>query len=160
MCDYCGTVNTRDSHLCVTCERNITPLQHCTRTKKVRREAVGSCRHGRWQKPLTLPTTATPNLLLCIPLSAFVIVCHHLSLFVIICHCLPSFVCLSLSCVIVLVSCHPSLCLLQVYPLMFCGAEESCVMCSACGRVNARDARFCDWCGVQVSECAVCGSRH
>lgn len=24
-------------------------------------------------------------------------------------------------------------------------------MCSACGRVNARDARFCDWCGVQVS---------
>ena len=38
----------------------------------------------------------------------------------------------------------------QVYPLMFCGAEESCVMCSTCGRVNAKDARFCDWCGVQV----------
>lgn len=23
-------------------------------------------------------------------------------------------------------------------------------MCSACGRVNAKDARFCDWCGIQV----------
>ena len=105
-----------------------------------------------------------PFVIICHCLSSFVIVCHHLSLFAIIC------LCLSLSCVIVLVSCHPSLCLLQVYPLMFCGAEESSVMCSVCGRVNARDARFCDWCGVQVSECVlcvcvcvcvcVCGSRH
>ena len=25
------------------------------------------------------------------------------------------------------------------------------LLCSACGRVNAPDARFCDWCGKKVS---------
>ena len=26
------------------------------------------------------------------------------------------------------------------------------LLCSACGRINAPDARFCDWCGIKVSE--------
>ena len=38
------------------------------------------------------------------------------------------------------------------------GSEEYHSMCSACGRVNSRDARYCDWCGSHVGYCDWCGS--
>jgi RNA polymerase subunit RPABC4/transcription elongation factor Spt4 len=70
-CDYCGTTNPPDCHMCVTCERNLTPLLN-----------------------------HSPNR--------------------------------------------------NTYPLVAFGSEEYHSMCSACGRVNSRDARYCDWCGSHV----------
>ena len=52
-CDYCGTVNQRDNHLCVTCERIVTPLQQCPQTQPVSESATGVwwalfTRNGSW----------------------------------------------------------------------------------------------------------------